>query len=70
MPSPQFPGQIRLVLKIIAISAVIGAAYSTMRVMQDNGPLFSLYGMARGAVTGVVIGGALPPLKSSALTGR
>ena len=49
MPSPQFPSQIRLVLKLTAISAAIGAAYSQMHVTQDNGPLFALYGMARGA---------------------
>jgi len=69
MPSPQFPGQIRLVLKITAISAVIGAAYSQMHVMQGNGPLFALYGMARGAVTGVVIGGALSSLEVLGLNG-
>ena len=69
MPSPQFPGQIRLVLKLTAISAVIGAAYSQMHVMQDNGPLFTLYDMARGAVTGVVIGGALSSLEVLGLAG-
>ncbi len=69
MPSPQFPSQIRLVLKLTAISAVLGAAYSQTHVMQDNGPLLALYGMARGAVTGVVIGGALSSLEVLGLNG-
>ena len=69
MPSSQLPGQIRLVLKLTAISAAIGAAYAQMRFAQSGGPAFALYSMARGAVTGVVIGGSLSSLEVLGLAG-
>ena len=69
MPSPQLPGQIRLVLKLTAISAAIGAAYAEMRFAQSGGPALALYSMARGAVTGVVIGGGLSSLEVLGLAG-
>ncbi len=69
MPSSQLPGQIRLVLKLTAISAAIGAAYAQMRFAQNGGPAFALYSMARGAVTGVVIGGSLSSLEVLGLAG-
>ncbi len=49
MPSPQFPGQIRLVLKLTAISAAIGAAYSQMHVARTTAPcsLFTAWRAAR-----------------------
>ncbi len=69
MPSSQLPGQIRLVLKLTAISAAIGAAYAEMRFAQNFGPAFALYSMARGAVTGGVIGGSLSSLEVLGLAG-
>ena len=63
MPSPQFPRQIRLVLRLTAISAAIGAAYSQMHLAEDGGPLFAAHGTPRGLVTGLVIGGALSSLE-------
>ena len=69
MPSSQLPGQIRLVLKITAISAAIGAAYAETRFAQTGGPAFALYSLARGAVTGVVIGGGLSSLEVFGLAG-
>ena len=69
MPSSQLPGQIRLVLKLTAISAAIGAAYAEMRFAQIGGPAFALYSMARGAVTGVAIGGGLSSLEVLGLAG-
>jgi len=65
MPSSQLPGQTRLVLKLTAISAAIGAAYSEMRFAQIGGPAFALYSMARGAV----IGGGLSSLEVLGLAG-
>ena len=70
MPSSQLPGQIRLVLKLTAISAAIGAAYAEMRIAQTGGPPFAHFGMARGAMTGVVIGGDPPRSKSWVSPGR
>jgi adenylate cyclase len=62
MPFSQLPAQIRLVLKITAISAAIGAAYAEVR-FEQSGVSLALYSMARGAMTGVVIGGGLSSLE-------
>ena len=58
-PLPSSRVRFRLVLKLTAISAAIGAAYAEMRFAQNGGPALALYSMARGAVTGVVIVGGL-----------
>jgi adenylate cyclase len=63
MPSSQLPGQLRLVFRLAAISAAIGAVYSQTHVVENAQPLFAAYGMLRGAVTGLAIGGALSSLE-------
>jgi adenylate cyclase len=63
MPSSPLPGQLRLVFRLTAISAAIGAVYSQTHVVENAQPLFAVYGMARGAVIGVVIGGVLSSME-------
>ncbi|HZZ61276.1 MAG TPA: hypothetical protein VFE63_08890 [Roseiarcus sp.] len=63
MPSSQLPVQLRHVFRLTAISAAIGALYSQTHVVENAQPLFAAYGMLRGGVTGLVIGGALSTLE-------
>ncbi len=63
MPSSQLRGELRLAFWIAATSAAIGGAYSVTHAAQANAPLFGLYGAPRGALVGLVIGGALSCLE-------
>ena len=59
MPLPHLKGPLRVVLWSTALAAVVGAAYSEMHVLQNGGQTLAHYGMARGAMTGALIGGTL-----------
>src|ERR1700744_2527953 len=59
MPRPRLSGPIRVILWATAAAAAIGAAYSEMQVLQRGGHALDIHGMARGALTGAVIGGIL-----------
>ena len=59
MPSSQLRNQLGLVLRIAAASAAIGAVYSVLHAALGHVPLSGMYGAPRGALVGVVIGGAL-----------
>jgi len=48
MPSSPLPGRLRLVFRLTAFSATIGAVYSEMHAAQDNNPLFGFYAAPRG----------------------
>jgi adenylate cyclase len=63
MPSSPLPRQHKLVFRLTAISAAIGAVYSQTHVVENAQPLFAVYGMARGLVIGIVIGGVLSSLE-------
>ena len=56
MTFPRLQGPLRVVLLATLAAAAIGAAYSEMQVLQRGGQVIGLYGMARGAVTGALIG--------------
>ena len=59
MSFPQLPSRLRLVFRITVISAAMGAAYSQIYVAQNHDPFFAAYGMMRGSLVGMVIGGLL-----------
>ncbi len=59
MTLPRLPYPFRHVLWATALAAALGAAYSEMQVWQRGGQALDLYRMARGAVTGALIGGVL-----------
>jgi adenylate cyclase len=56
MPLPRLSGPLRIILWATALAAIVGAAYSEMQVWQGGGSTIDLHGMARGAVTGALIG--------------
>jgi adenylate cyclase len=56
MPLPRLSGPIRVVLWSTVIAAAVGAAYAEMQVWQRAGQVLDLYAMARGAMTGALIG--------------
>jgi adenylate cyclase len=56
MLPPRLSGPMRVVLWATAIAAAIGAAYSGMQIWQQGGQALDVYHMARGAVTGALIG--------------
>ena len=56
MPTfPNLPSRMRLVLWFGLISAVIGASYAHILAVMDGSPLFTLDGVPRGAMVGLVI---------------
>ena len=59
MPLPRPAGPLRVVLWSTALAAAVGAAYSEMHILQNGGQTLAVYGMARGAMTGALIGGIL-----------
>ena len=59
MPLPRLPGPSRVILWSTAIAAAIGAAYAEMQVWQRAGQALDLYAIARGAMTGALIGAIL-----------
>jgi adenylate cyclase len=59
MPLPRLSSPLRIVLWSTAIAAAVGATYSQMQVWQAGGQTLAPYDMARGALTGAVIGGVL-----------
>lgn len=69
MPSSQLRGQLGIVIRLAAMSAAIGAAYSEMHIVQTGGPLLALYGAPRGALVGAAIAAALSSLEVLVLDG-
>ena len=56
MPTfPNLPSRMRLVLWFGLISAVIGASYAHILAVMDGSPLFTLDGVPRGVMVGLVI---------------
>jgi adenylate cyclase len=68
MPLPHLSGPLRVVLWSTAIAAVVGAAYSEMQVWQGGRQALDLYAMARGAMTGALIGAILTTFNAFVLT--
>ena len=68
MPFPQLPSRFRLIVRFTAIASVVGAVYSEIRVAEAGGPLFAIYGVARGIMTGAVIASILTSLQVFVLT--
>ena len=69
MPFPQLPSRFRLILRFTVIAAVVGAVYSEIHVAEAGAPLFAVYGVARGIMTGAVIAAILSSLQVFILTG-
>jgi adenylate cyclase len=59
MTFPRVPYAFRHVLWATVLAAALGAAYSEMQIWQRGGQALDVYHMARGAVTGALIGGIL-----------
>jgi adenylate cyclase len=59
MPLPRLSGPLRVILWSTAAAAAIGAAYSEMQVWQRGAHALDIHNMARGAMTGAVIGSVL-----------
>lgn len=59
MPLPRLSGPIRVILWSTAAAAAIGASYSEMQAWQRGAEALDIHGMARGAVTGGMIGAVL-----------
>jgi adenylate cyclase len=59
MPLPRPSGPLRVVLWSTVIAAAIGASYSEMQAWQRGAQALDVYGMARGAMTGAMIGAVL-----------
>ena len=59
LPPPRLSQPIRDLLWFVLIGAVVGAVYGHMIAVSDGAPLLGFGGMPRGALTGVVITGAL-----------
>src|SRR5271155_5013914 len=53
------PSQLRIIFWSTALAAVVGAAYSQVDVAQHGQGLFDGYSVARGMLTGAIIGSAL-----------
>jgi adenylate cyclase len=69
MTFPRLPSPYRHILWATTLAAALGAAYSEMHVMQRGGHALAVYGLARGAVTGAVIGGVLTCFDAFVLRG-
>jgi adenylate cyclase len=59
MPFLRSPAQLRIILWSTALAAAIGAVYSQIDVVQHGGRIFDGYSVARGMLTGAIIGGFL-----------
>ena len=56
MPTfPNLSSRLRLILWFGLISAVVGASYAHIHAVIDGGPLFTLDGVPRGVIVGLVI---------------
>jgi adenylate cyclase len=56
MPLPRLSGPLRIILWSTVAAAAIGASYSEMQAWQRGAQALDIHGMARGALTGAVIG--------------
>jgi adenylate cyclase len=56
MPLPRLSGPFRIILWSTVAAAAIGASYSEMQAWQRGAQALDVHGMARGALTGAVIG--------------
>jgi adenylate cyclase len=59
MPFPPSPGQLRIILWATVLAAAVGAVYSQIDVVEHGGRIFDGNSVARGLLTGAVIGGLL-----------
>ena len=67
-PFLHLPSRIRLILWFTLISAVVGAFYAHILAVMDGSPLFTLDGVPRGVMTGVVIASVLTSFEVFVLT--
>ena len=67
-PFLHLPSRIRLILWFTLISAVVGAFYAHILAVIDGSPLFTLDGVPRGVMTGVVIASVLTSFEVFVLT--
>ena len=68
MPFPRLPSRFRVIVRFTAVAAVVGALYSEIHVVEAGAPLFSVYGLLRGFMTGAVIASILTSLQVFVLT--
>ncbi|HEY3620915.1 MAG TPA: adenylate/guanylate cyclase domain-containing protein [Roseiarcus sp.] len=68
MPFLHLPGPFRTIVWSTAIAAAVGAVYSQIDVVEHSGQLFEGHSVARGVLTGALIGGVLTSLETFALT--
>jgi adenylate cyclase len=69
MTFPRLPGPYRHILWATALAAALGAAYAEMHVLRRGGQPLAIYGLARGALTGAVIGVVLTSFDAFVLRG-
>jgi adenylate cyclase len=68
MPFLELPTRFRLILRFTAVAAVVGAVYSEIHLAEAGAPLFAVYGVLRGIMTGAVIASILTSLQVFVLT--
>jgi adenylate cyclase len=68
MPLPRLSGPLRVVFWSTVLAAAVGAGYSQINVVEHGGRLFEGHSVARGLLTGALIGGILTSLETFALT--
>ncbi len=69
MTFPRLSGPFRHILWATALAAAVGAAYAERLVWQGGGPALTLFGFARGALTGALIGSILTSFDALVLNG-
>jgi adenylate cyclase len=69
MMFPRLQAPFRHILWATVLAAAVGAAYAEMHVLQRGGHTFGIYGLARGAMTGAVIGSILTSFDALVLNG-
>src|SRR5271155_4262031 len=69
MPTfPNLPSRLRLILWFSLISAVIGASYAHIQAVMDGSPFFTLDGVPRGVIIGLMIAVVLTSFEVFILT--
>jgi adenylate cyclase len=67
MPLPPLSGPLRVVLSSTVLAAAVGAIYSQVNVVEHGGRLFDHHSVARGVLTGALIGGVLTSIETFVL---
>jgi adenylate cyclase len=67
MPLPRLSAQFRTILWSTVLAAALGAVYSQVSVVQHGGRLFEGHSVARGLLTGALIGGVLTSIETFVL---